>query len=269
MLGRPSLCPLVVLPLAAVLLSACSDGSTAPAAAGPAEPAERASARPAPPPTPGDDVAGPSAAAPSAAEPTAAAAEPVTSATAEPTAAVGSSTAAPPASEPLPPAPAPASPEDPLSPQPALETPPPVAASTCRAADLSVVDADSLFTPTALTELFVVRTTGPDCQVQGYPAVRLLGPDGAALPVQVRSGGGGLPARDAGPVTLSRSTSMSFLLATSRDQPCADVSTVAVTLPGTGGTLRAPTELTVCGGAAAVSPVGRQDDDEHGDEDGA
>ena len=154
-------------------------------------------------------------------------------------------------------------PVDPLSPRPAIETPPPLGAPACRAADLTLTDADAVVTPQVVQEIYVLRTTGRDCQLQGFPEVSLLDAGGRAMPVRYSRGGFGLDVDEDGPVTLSRSTSVSFRVASGRDGSCAAVATIVATLPGTGGPLRAPTFLQVCQGTAGIAPVGRLADD-HG-----
>jgi len=153
-------------------------------------------------------------------------------------------------------------PVDPLSPRPPLETAPPVGLPACAAGTLSVADADAVYDPDAVRELFTVRTSGPDCQLPaGYPAAQVL--DSAGAPIgSVAQGGPGLPAPGAAPLTLSRSTSLSFFLRTGRDGPCTGATTVVVTLSGTSSALRAPTGLQVCGGALATGPLQRLGDGE-------
>jgi Protein of unknown function (DUF4232) len=162
---------------------------------------------------------------------------------------------------PPPPAASPARPADPLAPAPAQESAAPTGQPPCRATDLTVVDADTLVLPQTVHEVFVLRTSGPDCQLEGYPSVRLLDASGAPLRIPVTSGGQDLPATGPVPVTLSRGTSLSFVVATPRDGTCVEASAVDVTLPGTTTALRAPTALSVCG-SAGVSPVERRTDDE-------
>ena len=159
------------------------------------------------------------------------------------------------------PSPARVSPVDPLSPVPAQESAAPTGQPPCRVGDLTVVDADTLVLPQSVHEVFVLRTEGPDCQLQGYPAVRLLDGAGSPLGVRVAQGGQDLPARGPVPVTLSRSTSLSFVVATPRDGTCVDAAAVDVTLPGTTTAIRTSTALSVCG-SAGVSPVERRTDDE-------
>ncbi|HUR14128.1 MAG TPA: DUF4232 domain-containing protein [Mycobacteriales bacterium] len=148
-------------------------------------------------------------------------------------------------------------PVDPLSPMPAVESPAPTGSQpACAAAGLTVTDADLLADEQQLQEVFAIRTTGGPCALRGWPAVTLLGPDGAPLTVTTRQVG------RATTLTLSRDSSLSFVLSTPRTQTCQDVSTVAVRLPGTSRTLRAATTMQVCDRALTVSPVQRSQDDE-------
>jgi hypothetical protein len=82
--------------------------------------------------------------------------------------------------------------------------------------------------------------------------------------VAVRHGGFGLPAATPKVVTLSRSTSASFVVATGTAGRCVPTATVVIGLPGSGTALRASTTMTVCAGQAGVSPVGRRSDSETG-----
>lgn len=154
-------------------------------------------------------------------------------------------------------------PQDPLSPKPALESPAPLGRPTCRSAALSVVDADTVSVPGGvLREVFAVRTTGPTCQLVGYPALRLLDVSGAPLAVRVDRGGHGLPAGAPHALTLSRSTSVSFELALPAGPSCRDTATVVVRLPGTTADLRTATAVQVCAAAVGVSPIERRVDSE-------
>jgi hypothetical protein len=148
-------------------------------------------------------------------------------------------------------------PDDPLSPRPALESPAPLGQPTCAPAALTVTDADSITSDRSVQEVFVLRTQGRACQLEGWPAVRLLDAAGRDLPVTVGHGGFDLPATAPAPVTLSRDTTASFLVATGRTGSCTDAATLVVTLPGTTTPLRADTTLSVCGGTVGVSPVQR------------
>lgn len=259
------LCPrsLIVLPLAAAVLSGCAQSDTPRLAAGTTPtPAGTVSAAPAPA-APASATAAPATAVPDAPETPPVPelpADPADLADLAPPPAAESPAAEPPAAAPA--APVPASPADPLANAPALEKAPEIGAPTCRSGDLSVTHADSVYTPGSVQEVFVVRTTGADCQLTGYPTLRLLDADGSPLAVRVRQGGGGLPARPASPVALGRTTSVSFLLATGRAEPCTDAAAASVTLPGAPAALRTTADLQVCGGAAAVSALGRLGDDE-------
>ena len=139
-----------------------------------------------------------------------------------------------------------------------MESPAPSAQGqpTCSAATLSVQDADLLADDTQLQEVFAVRTTGSTCVLRGWPEVSLLRPDGSPLTVAVRRTG------TAEALTLSRSTSLSFVLSTPRTSDCEDVGTVVVRLPGTTRTFRVTTAMQVCRGQLTTSPVQRRQDDE-------
>jgi hypothetical protein len=125
-----------------------------------------------------------------------------------------------------------------------------------------VTDADTLVSPQYKHEVFVIRTSGPPCQLKGFPAVRLLDSAGHQLAVQTQSGGFGLPPRTPQTVTLSRGTSLSFEVATPRDGSCQEVAAILATLPGTSGAHRAATSLRVCGATIGLSPVQRMSDAE-------
>lgn len=214
--------PLFALALAA-LLTGCSGGSDPVAG-------------------PGDPVVDPSASA-----------GPSRSSAPSPTGTPSGTPSAAPTSAP-PPARAP---EDPLAPQPPLETAPAPGLPVCAPAALSLVDADLLVETAYTQSVYVLRTEGPDCQLEGFPAVTLLGADGAPLPVRVSQGGFELP--DTAEVTpLSRGTSVSFRIGSGRDGSCTDVARVVVRLPGTTADLSADTVLRVCAGAAGVGPVERR-----------
>ncbi len=157
----------------------------------------------------------------------------------------------------------PAAGSDPASPvpteatRPPVETAPPPGQPLCKAADLTLTDADAVITAGAVQELFVVRTTGPDCQLQGYPTVILRGAGDAPLTVTYTRGGGGLPPEQPAVETLSRSTSLSFRVSTPRSGSCTPAASISVRLPGTDGDLTTTTGLSVCQSKAGVSPVGR------------
>ena len=106
-----------------------------------------------------------------------------------------------------------------------------------------------------------MRTTGPDCQLKGYPSVSLLDAAGRALPAKVARSGYDLSDKAPAVVTLSRATSVSFFVATSRDGACEQAATLVTTLPGSGAPLRASTPMQVCDGAVGVTPVRRLVDD--------
>jgi hypothetical protein len=89
----------------------------------------------------------------------------------------------------------------------------------------------------------------------GYPYVLVSG-------TTVTRGGSGLPAETAKPYTLSRTTSLSFALATGRTGSCEDLTEITVTLPGTRTSKAVPTNLHVCDHKLGVSPVHRVGDDE-------
>lgn len=154
----------------------------------------------------------------------------------------------------------PVDPVDPLASKPPFETAPPAGLPTCLPSDLTVTDGDAAYTSDAVQELFVLRTTGPDCQLTAtYPSVQVLGSGGAPLGT-VRQGGLGLPAPAGGPLTISRTTSLSFYVATARDGACVPAATVSATLPGTTVARSAATQLQVCGGLLSVGPLQRLGD---------
>lgn len=139
--------------------------------------------------------------------------------------------------------------------RPPRETTPPPGAPPCRAQDLSVQDADAVHVAKAVHELFTIRTAGPDCTLQGVPKVSFRDAAGRTLRADVRTGGLGLPAEAARPVTISRATSLSFFVATPRAGACEQAAAVVTTLPGTDRALLVDTMMQVCGRTAAVSPV--------------
>ena len=157
-----------------------------------------------------------------------------------------------------------AGPADPLSPRPALESAPPPGLPTCRAADLSLSDADALTTATAAQEVFALRTSGPDCQLHGWPTVQLRDGGGRALSVEMRHGGFGISPGAPKVTTLSRGTSASFVVGTGRSGSCVAAATAVVGLPGVPVALHAATTMSVCAGQAGVSPIGRRGDGEAG-----
>lgn len=148
-------------------------------------------------------------------------------------------------------------PVDPLSPAPAVEPPAPTG-SQPPCTRLTVTDADLLADDTQLQEVFAIRTTGSPCALRGWPVVSLLGANGTPLAVSSSQVGA------ARTVTLSRDTSLSFVLSTPRSQDCADVSSVEVRLPGANGAIRTTSTMQVCDGTLTVSPVQRTQDVEGG-----
>lgn len=140
------------------------------------------------------------------------------------------------------------------------ETAPPLGQPACAGSELTVVDADAVTAQGTLQEIFVVRTSGPDCQLVGYPGLTFVGAAGKILTVRVDQGGHGLPPGAPGPVTLSKGTSMSFTVATATSGACEPTSRVRVTLPATTPPLSVDTSIRVCGGVVGVSPVQRRSD---------
>ena len=140
---------------------------------------------------------------------------------------------------------------------PPRETPPPPGAPTCKPGNLTLTDADTLVTQRYREQVFVLRTSGPDCGLSGYPTVNLKGDAGKAPAVTYSRGGFGLSTAPAAPLTLSRTTSASFSLATSRTSPCTEAATISVLLPGTSAPLVARTTARVCQGRAGLSSVRR------------
>ena len=146
--------------------------------------------------------------------------------------------------------------------RPPRETTPPPGAPPCRASALTVTDADAVHTADAVHELFTIRTDGPDCTLSGWPTVAFRDAAGRPLAATVRRGGLGLPAATAKPVTISRSTSLSFFVATPRDGACRQAATLVTTLPGTRSAVTATTPMQVCKRTVAVSPVRLHSDSE-------
>jgi hypothetical protein len=137
------------------------------------------------------------------------------------------------------------------------ESPAPLGQPACTAAAVTITDADTV-TPRGASyraEVYVLRTTGAPCQLMGYPSVQAAG-------ATVTRGGSGLPAETAKPYTLSRTTSLSFALATGRTGSCEDLTRITVRLPGTSLSKGVPTDLHVCDHRLGVSPVHRMGDDE-------
>ena len=156
----------------------------------------------------------------------------------------------------------PEQPEDPLASRSPLETAPSPGQPTCDARTLTVTDAGRAYTLTAVQSLFTIRTSGPDCQLEGYPAIALRDAQGSPLTVAVRRGGYGLPTAPPAAMTLSRGTSVSFSVGTARKQGCEPAASVAVTLPGTTRPVTTATTTEVCDGAVGITPVRRETDDE-------
>jgi hypothetical protein len=117
-----------------------------------------------------------------------------------------------------------------------------------------VQDADLLADEHRLQEVFAVRTSGPACRLQGWPAVELRRGDGSTITVTTRRTG------RARPLGLTAQTSLSFVLGTPRTGRCEDVSTLLVRLPGTTGTITVPTTMQVCSAVLEVGPVERRGD---------
>lgn len=145
--------------------------------------------------------------------------------------------------------------DDPLSPRPAIESAPPLGQPVCDPADVTVTDADAVITD-HVEEVFVLRTRGEPCELEGFPAVTLLDASGRALDVPV-SRSDAQPR----PVTMSAGTSLSFTLTTGRTGSCRQAASVRVVLPGTTRSISAATELRACG-AVETGPVTRLEDDE-------
>lgn len=145
--------------------------------------------------------------------------------------------------------------EDPLSPRPAIESPAPLGQPVCDPAAVTVTDADAVITD-RVEEIFVLRTRGRACQLEGFPGVALLDADGRELAVRVTNS-----AQRPEPVTLSSGTSLSFSLTTGRTGSCLQAASVRVVLPGTTTRVTANTELRACG-TVQTSPMQRLQDDE-------
>lgn len=136
------------------------------------------------------------------------------------------------------------------------ETAPPPGSPTCQASTLTVTDADTLVLQSTREQVYTVRTSGPDCDLTGYPAVTLKGADGRPLAITYTRDGS-----TPKPIALSRSTSVSFSVTTARSAPCVDAATISVVLPGTTTARTADTTARACRGAVTVSPVRRLDAD--------
>ncbi|MFN2536773.1 MAG: DUF4232 domain-containing protein [Mycobacteriales bacterium] len=118
---------------------------------------------------------------------------------------------------------------------------------------MTITDADTVIKPAYRAEVYTLRTSGAPCQLRGYPAVVVSG-------ASVTPGGEGLPPENVQTYTLSRATTLSFALATSRTGTCTDRSAIRVTLPGTTAPRTVATGLRVCNGRLGVSPVHRLGD---------
>ena len=153
-------------------------------------------------------------------------------------------------------------PEDPLASRSPLEAAPSPGQPTCDPRALTVTDAGRSYTLSAVQSLFTIRTSGPDCQLEGYPGIALRDAQGEPLEVEVRHGGYGLPAGAPAATTLSRGTSVSFFVATAREQGCEPAASLTVTLPGTARPLTTATTTEVCDGSVGITPVRRETDDE-------
>lgn len=142
------------------------------------------------------------------------------------------------------------------SPKPSIEQSAPApGAPACKAAALTLTDADSVVTPQSREQVYVIRTTGPDCGLQGYPSVTLKGADGKDLAVRYTRTG------PAPALSLSRSTSASFSITSARTGACAQAARIVAVLPGT-GTLTASTTARICEGSATVSAIRRLNADD-------
>lgn len=178
-------------------------------------------------------------------------------ATPTPTAVV-TETSARPTSTPTP-TPSPTATEQPPA-KPPVETPPPPGAPPCKPASLTLTDADVTEAEGYRQELFGLRTSGPNCGLQGYPVLELRDAAGRVIPVSWSKGGYGLEPSKPEPVTLSSGTSVSFSVASPATGSCVDAAKVRATLEGV-GTLTAATSVRICNGKAGVSPIRRYVDD--------
>lgn len=140
------------------------------------------------------------------------------------------------------------------------DSPAPLGQPQCKSATLTITDADTLVDPKSTREVYAIRTSGPDCQLQGYPFVTFQDAAGHEVSVQATSSGYGVRRTKPEPVTLSRSTSVSFEIGSGRSGSCTDIAHVTVTLPGTRDGKRISTQLRVCDHKVAVSPVLRRGD---------
>jgi hypothetical protein len=135
------------------------------------------------------------------------------------------------------------------------ESPAPLGQPTCKAAAVTITDADTVTKAGYRAEVYTLRTSGSPCQLTGYPSVVVNG-------ATVTRGGEGLPAESVRSYTLSRTTTLSFALATARTGSCRDESAITVTLPGTTAPKGVVTGLRVCNGRLGVTPVHRLGEDE-------
>lgn len=133
-----------------------------------------------------------------------------------------------------------------------MDSAPPPGAPPCKVAALTLTDADSLVTQQAREQVYVLRTSGPNCGLQGYPGVTLRGADGTPLAVTYSQAPG-----TAAPLTLSKGTSVSFSVTSPRSGTCLDAATISVLLPEVPGALTAATTARICQAKAVVSPVRR------------
>jgi hypothetical protein len=125
----------------------------------------------------------------------------------------------------------------------------------CRPSAVTVTDADAVITD-RVEQIYVLRTAGRACQLEGFPEVTFLDAEGAALDLRTTRA-----AATPAPVTLSAATSLSFTLTTGRTGSCTPVTALRVVLPGTTGALMVETTLNACG-TVEIGPVHRLQDDE-------
>lgn len=135
------------------------------------------------------------------------------------------------------------------------ESPAPLGQPTCTASAVTIIDADTVVKPEYRAEVYTLRTTGAPCELRGYPRVVVSG-------ATVTPGGEGLPPEAVASYTLSKATTLSFAVATSRSGSCTEQSAITVTLPGTATPKRVATTLRVCNGRLGVTPVHRAGDDD-------
>jgi hypothetical protein len=128
----------------------------------------------------------------------------------------------------------------------------------CEAGDVTAAVAASRPSQDAsVSSIAFTNTARRSCTILGSPAVQLQGPGGAALPTQSVAGGGAVPALPADTVTIEPGGTGSFLVGYDiRTDPCLDVRSIALTLPGDNKTVPVEASLTVCAnGVVNVSPV--------------